>query len=119
MGAYFRYQFDGFEADGYYKWAVGLRLRYHILQSEKMELSVGLTVQIWGMEQVYLNLKGADSKKVDRAYRIGGYQAVGVMFGYAYYFIRYVGLFVEVTSDFTMGEFLWNLDLTAGPTFRF
>ena len=119
-GVYFRYQFDGFTSDAHYQWAIGVRARYHIIQNENIELSVGLLFQIYGMEQVYLNLAQADGTNVGKAWRTGGYEAIGVMVGFAYYFARqYFGLFVELTSDWTMGDFIWNVEMTAGSTIRF
>jgi hypothetical protein len=117
-GAYFRYQFDGFTSDAHYLWAVGLRVRYHIIQRENMELSVGVLFQIYGQEQVFLNLTTGD-ENVGRAWRSGGYEGIGIMVGYAYYFIRYVGLFVELVSEWTLPEFIWNIELSAGPSVRF
>jgi hypothetical protein len=94
-------------------------MRYHILQRENMELSVGLLFQIYGMEQVYLNLTNSDGSNAGKAWRTGGYNGIGIQVGYAYYFVRYFGIFVDLTSNFTMGEFIWNIELTAGPALRF
>ncbi|MFZ5786122.1 MAG: hypothetical protein ACOY3Y_06740, partial [Acidobacteriota bacterium] len=120
-GLFFRYQFSGFNTAYHFNWALGLRARYHIIQNEHMELSVGLSFQIYGWEQVYLNpiTLPATGRTTGNLWRPGGYNAIGVLVGFAYYFIRNFGLYVELTSDWTMGEFIWNLELSVGPTLRF
>jgi hypothetical protein len=50
---------------------------------------------------------------------VGGYEAVGLTISYAYYFIRQVGVYVELTSDWTLPDFIWNIELSTGPAFRF
>ena len=119
VGLLFRVQFGGFSSDDHMIWAIGLRARFHILQQENMELSVGLGFNIYGMMQVFLNLTTGAGEVEDRAWRTGGYESINVNVSYAYYFIRQVGIFAEFTSDFTLPSFLWNVELSVGPAFRF
>jgi hypothetical protein len=83
-----------------------------------MELSVGIQVQIYGMMQVFLPLQSGGETQ-GRAWRTGGYEAVGFTISYAYYFIRQVGIYAELTSDFTLPIFMWNTEVSVGPAFRF
>jgi hypothetical protein len=122
VGALLRYQFSGFTSDAPHAlWAVGMRVRYHILQLDNMELSVGLHGIFFGSQQAFLAVPQTEGqeKRKGRAWAHGGWQSVGLNVGYAFYFLRRIGFFVEVTSDWTVPDFIWNVELTAGPAFRY